>query len=148
MARNKKRRNTPKTFRFQLSLAGIAGIAVVCFCLFLWMFLLGIWAGQTILIPFSGADRMNVAGRSQRASAHDKAPVQTLSPAGKKKSVAPKTGQMETARGPLPRVSTLRAASCRDVVLFWAGGPTRHENRFFPISASTNSVFRSLDRPV
>jgi hypothetical protein len=27
------------------------GLVVVCFCLFLWMFLLGIWAGQTILLP-------------------------------------------------------------------------------------------------
>jgi hypothetical protein len=27
------------------------GLVVVCFCLFLWMFLLGVWAGQTILLP-------------------------------------------------------------------------------------------------
>jgi len=27
------------------------GLVVVCLCLFLWMFLLGIWAGQTILLP-------------------------------------------------------------------------------------------------
>jgi hypothetical protein len=38
-------------FSFQLSLSGIIGIAVVVFCLFLWMFLIGIWAGQTILHP-------------------------------------------------------------------------------------------------
>lgn len=39
------------SFSFQLSLSGIVGIAVVLFCLFLWMFLIGIWAGQTILYP-------------------------------------------------------------------------------------------------
>mgnify|MGYP005840131833 CR=1 FL=1 len=27
------------------------GVAVVCLCVFLWMFLLGIWAGQTVLQP-------------------------------------------------------------------------------------------------
>lgn len=26
-------------------------MGIVCFCIFLWMFLLGIWAGQTILLP-------------------------------------------------------------------------------------------------
>ena len=49
-----RRRKKTKRFQFQLSLAEVAGIAVVCFCLFLWMFLLGIWAGQTILLPREG----------------------------------------------------------------------------------------------
>jgi hypothetical protein len=34
---------------FQLSPGGMVGIGVVLFCLFFWIFLLGIWAGQTIL---------------------------------------------------------------------------------------------------
>lgn len=38
-------------FTVQLGISGIIGIGVVLFCLFLWMFLLGIWAGQTILYP-------------------------------------------------------------------------------------------------
>ena len=38
------------TIRFELSLAGLLGVVVVCFCIFLWMFLLGLWAGQTGLI--------------------------------------------------------------------------------------------------
>lgn len=36
-------------FSFDLSLSGILGIGAALFCLFLWMFLLGIWAGQTFL---------------------------------------------------------------------------------------------------
>ncbi len=47
----KKKKKKVTFFRFQLSWPGIAGVAVVCFCLFLWMFLIGIWAGQTILLP-------------------------------------------------------------------------------------------------
>ena len=49
-----KKKKAPRRFRFQLSLVEIAGIGVVFFCLFLWMFLLGIWAGQTILLPTAG----------------------------------------------------------------------------------------------
>lgn len=41
----------PKAFRLELGWRGIFGLVVVCLCLFLWMFLLGIWAGQTILLP-------------------------------------------------------------------------------------------------
>jgi cell division septation protein DedD len=37
--------------KFDLSLAGLFGVGVVCFCIFLWMFLLGIWSGQTVLSP-------------------------------------------------------------------------------------------------
>jgi len=40
-----------KPFRIELGWRGMFGLVVVCCCLFLWMFLLGIWAGQTILLP-------------------------------------------------------------------------------------------------
>lgn len=40
--------------RFELGLLGISSVAVVSFCIFLWMFLLGLWAGQTILQPAEG----------------------------------------------------------------------------------------------
>jgi len=40
-----------KPFRLELGWRGMFGLVVVCLCLFLWMFLLGIWAGQTILLP-------------------------------------------------------------------------------------------------
>ena len=39
------------SIKFDLSLAGLFGVGVVCFCIFLWMFLLGIWSGQTVLSP-------------------------------------------------------------------------------------------------
>ena len=60
MAPRKKTRpaakKTPvKHFTFQLNLSGLAGIALAAFCLFLWMFLLGIWAGRTIISPCPSA---------------------------------------------------------------------------------------------
>lgn len=38
-------------FTFHLTLSGVAGIALAAFCLFLWMFFLGMWAGRTIIFP-------------------------------------------------------------------------------------------------
>jgi len=45
------------SLKFELSPAGLLGVGVVCFCIFLWMFLLGVWAGQTVLV--SGSFRMD-----------------------------------------------------------------------------------------
>ncbi|WP_163339651.1 hypothetical protein [Desulfopila sp. IMCC35008] len=46
------RRKPPvKKIKFELTRSGVLGVGVVCFCIFLWMFLLGVWAGQTMLLP-------------------------------------------------------------------------------------------------
>ncbi len=45
------RKNQAKKIRFELTKSAIAGVAVIVFCLFLWMFLLGVWAGQSLLLP-------------------------------------------------------------------------------------------------
>jgi len=88
MPAKKKKRAPKKTFRFQLSLGGIVGIGVVCFCLFMWMFLLGIWAGQTILLPAAkpAAAKNNM---NMNSSAGDRPAVETLFSGAKKKPAAP-----------------------------------------------------------
>ncbi len=45
------RKRSPVKIKFELTRSSIGGIAVVCFCIFLWMFLLGVWAGQSLLRP-------------------------------------------------------------------------------------------------
>lgn len=45
---------TGRLFRIEMGWRGLLGLIAVCFCLYLWMFLLGIWAGQTILLPPRG----------------------------------------------------------------------------------------------
>ncbi|MBU1234323.1 MAG: hypothetical protein KKD01_07715 [Proteobacteria bacterium] len=55
----RKPKKTVKKVKFQLTKSGIAGIAVVCFCVFLWMFLLGVWAGQSLLFPPVSADQLS-----------------------------------------------------------------------------------------
>ena len=42
-----------KKVKFELTRSGIAGVGVVCFCIFLWMFLLGVWAGDSLLRPLT-----------------------------------------------------------------------------------------------
>ncbi|TKB28001.1 hypothetical protein FCL47_00465 [Desulfopila sp. IMCC35006] len=46
-----KRRTQAKKLKFELTRSAIAGIGVIVFCLFLWMFLLGVWTGQSLLLP-------------------------------------------------------------------------------------------------
>lgn len=68
MAAKRKKRSSGKTFRFQLSLGGIVSIAIVSVCLFLWMFLLGVWAGQTILLPTA---RPGVSDRAAKSKGQE-----------------------------------------------------------------------------
>jgi len=54
-------------FRFEFGLGGMMGLATVCFCIFLWMFLFGVWTGQTILQPAQGAgDVANIASAAAK----------------------------------------------------------------------------------
>ena len=46
-----RRKTQAKKIKFELTKSAIAGIGVIVFCLFLWMFLLGVWTGQSILLP-------------------------------------------------------------------------------------------------
>ena len=59
--------NRKKKFsiKIELSPAGLLGVGVVCFCIFLWMFLLGVWAGQTILS--TGHYQVEKAGKGGKA---------------------------------------------------------------------------------
>ncbi len=43
------RKKTAQKVKFELAKSSIGGIAVVVFCLFLWTFIFGVWAGQSIL---------------------------------------------------------------------------------------------------
>jgi hypothetical protein len=49
----KKTKKKKVRIRFELTIGGLLAVGIVCFCIFLWMFLMGIWAGQTILLPVS-----------------------------------------------------------------------------------------------
>ena len=82
MAAKRKKGAAGKTFRFQLGPGGIVGIIIVSFCLFLWMFLLGVWAGQTILLP---AARPAVSDRAAKDQGQEKPSV----PSARTRQTAP-----------------------------------------------------------
>jgi len=64
------RRKPPvKKVRFELTYSGIAGIGIVCFCIFLWMFLLGVWTGQTLLLPSIDSSTRVASNMPQPAAA-------------------------------------------------------------------------------
>lgn len=56
MSTPKSRRKRKFAICFELGLGGLFGLATIVFCVFLWMFLLGIWAGQTVLLPSGTSD--------------------------------------------------------------------------------------------
>lgn len=60
-----RRRTQAKKLKFELSKSAIAGIGVIVFCLFLWMFLLGVWTGQSLLLP-SPAKNDVIAGEHEK----------------------------------------------------------------------------------
>lgn len=87
-------RKKQKRLNFQLGFTGLAGITVVSFCLFLWMFLLGIWAGQTILLPSvndsslqlsQGGDHFRNKDKNISTSHQNNLPV--IHPDGRKKVI-------------------------------------------------------------
>jgi len=45
------KRKKKKKIKFELTVGGLLGVGALLFCVFLWMFLLGIWISQTLLLP-------------------------------------------------------------------------------------------------
>lgn len=78
---NRRKKKIAK-IKFEVSRSGIAGIGVVVFCVFLWMFLLGVWVGQSLLLPPLGKKVDSIAQSVQETSS-----VPKLLNAGKEKKI-------------------------------------------------------------
>ncbi|MDA3972388.1 MAG: SPOR domain-containing protein [Desulfobulbaceae bacterium] len=63
MAKNKSPRKRKFSICFELGLGGLLGLTTIVFCVFLWMFFLGIWAGQTVLLPSGTSDTARTLNR-------------------------------------------------------------------------------------
>jgi hypothetical protein len=53
MGAKKRTKKKTKKIRFELTVSAAAGIVAIFLCLVLWIFLLGVWTGQTLLVPTS-----------------------------------------------------------------------------------------------
>ncbi len=69
-----------KHFAFNLTLSGVAGIALATFCLFLWMFFLGMWAGRTIISPCLSAPVEKQAYQKTELTGPDKTEITVQPP--------------------------------------------------------------------
>jgi hypothetical protein len=78
-----RRKPPEKKVKFEVTRSGIAGIGIVCFCIFLWMFLLGVWTGQSMLLPTSKVEK-TVAQKSAPPSLQDNTLLHIEAVAGKK----------------------------------------------------------------
>jgi hypothetical protein len=91
-APEKKSSTSNRLLSFQLSWGGLAGLAVVLFFLFLWMFLLGIWAGQTFLAPGTKTTRPPQEDSSEfffEDFLNEELTVEVLRPRARKRRIAP-----------------------------------------------------------
>lgn len=70
------RRKPPvKKLKFELTRSALGGVGVIVFCLFLWMFLLGVWAGQSLLLPSYGNKDISQSGQRNAGKAANKPQV-------------------------------------------------------------------------
>jgi cell division septation protein DedD len=95
------------SIKFELSPAGLLGLGIVCFCIFLWMFLLGVWAGQTILTTGSFQIAESIKSRAvPPETPGGREQVQELSPAVKPAVKVPV---------PAGRIAALSSAAKREM---------------------------------
>lgn len=97
--------------RFELGLLGMFTLTIVTGCLFFWMFIIGIWAGQTILQPTPGEDNSPLAKLAGALHSGNPVTVEPVaSPEQKKNNMVapPETGQPESA-APAPETEWAEA---------------------------------------
>ncbi len=107
MARKPKKKFA---IRFELGLGGLLGLGVLVFCIFLWMFLLGIWAGQTILSPSSSDNKITALARmTADIWRKGKEPAFATIPGTDRAA-----GPISPEQGKMPSFFTLQIGSFRD----------------------------------
>ena len=117
-----KRQKKRFVLRFELGIGGVLGLGVVCFCIFLWMFLLGVWSGQTILLPASpgkGADMLTRMAselweKSKSMQQHIPRSPDMAKKAGTGEVVGPSPIITPIDSGPEPSFFSLQVGSFRD----------------------------------
>ncbi len=78
--------------RFELGLLGMFTLTLVTGCIFFWMFIIGIWAGQTILQPTPGEEKSPLAKLAGALQPGNPATVEPPANSEQKKNVAPESG--------------------------------------------------------
>lgn len=134
VARSKRQRRF--TVRFELGIGGLFGLTVVCLCIFLWLFLLGVWAGQTVLSPSSSAGApwlhrftsgllpsADEAGKGghEEPEPPEMTPEVAASPANATDAVKEETGASGTSCFSLQVGAFRETANAKEAVAEWQG---------------------------
>ena len=86
--------------RFELGLMGMFSLTLVTGCILFWMFILGIWAGQTILQPTAGEEKSPLSKLAGVLHPGSPAPGEPDVASGPKENVAPGAGASAPAPPP------------------------------------------------
>ena len=78
--------------RFELGLLGMFTLTLVTGCILFWMFIIGIWAGQTILQPAPGEEKSPLAKLAGALHPGNQATVETVASLEQKKNMPPEPG--------------------------------------------------------
>src|SRR3989338_11706672 len=77
--------------RFELGLLGMFSLTLVTGCIFFWMFIIGIWAGQTILQPNPGEEKSPLAKLAGALQPGNPAATEPGANSEQKKNMAPES---------------------------------------------------------
>lgn len=86
--------------RFELGLLGMFSLTLVTGCIFFWMFIIGIWAGQTILQPTPGEEKSPLAKLAGALHPGKPAAVEPAASSGPKENAVPEAGAPSSAPPP------------------------------------------------
>jgi len=145
MSRTKKKK---PAIRFELGWSGLFAIGIVCFCIFLWMFLLGVWTGQTMLEPGT-AGSATFQGLAAKFWQETKSVRSTQKEPAATRITAPKQVKKRIPAG--ESVFTLQVAAFRDeakarkVVIQWRArdydsfylAPEQPDGRYYRVMVGT-----------
>ncbi|MFA7346478.1 MAG: SPOR domain-containing protein [Desulfurivibrionaceae bacterium] len=92
--------------RFELGLLGMFSLTLVTGCIFFWMFIIGIWAGQTILQPAPGEETTTLAKIAGVLKQADPAPAEPVAPSEPKKNAAPEAAGTQPESSAPPAAET------------------------------------------
>ncbi len=146
MAKKRRARKKKFTVHFELGTGGLAGLAIISFCVFLWMFLLGVWAGQTVLLPSDKGDTAKAINRfsakiwtqGQGSAKQQKKSLGTKATARKSKA-GQKDDEEEASFFTLQVAAYEIENNARQEVLDWQA---RGEDAFFLRPKEGSSIFR------
>ncbi len=98
----KKKKAKKKLIAIELSFGGLVGLTVASFCIFLWMFLFGMWTGQSVLSSSDALQKTKDSAGFASKVWPQKSNVQTINKKSSTKSSQKKMGSVASVVKEIP----------------------------------------------